>query len=281
MPLLLLVSFVWAFSFGLIKGRLGGLDSSFISAVRLGLALLVFLPFLRLRGIKLRLAFTLIAIGAVQFGLMYLAYNQSFKYLPAHEVALFTLTTPIFVTLFADALERNFRLRALLAALIAVAGAAIVITKSMVTATSLVGFGFVQLSNGAFAIGQVLYRRRRLSNNELNDRQVFALLYAGGFAVTAPLMLVQTDFIALAINQSQIATLLYLGVIGSGVCFFLWNLGATRVSAGTLAVFNNAKVPLAVICSLLFFNESANLPRLLIGGALLIAAIALAKKTKA
>ena len=280
MPLLLLVSFIWAFSFGLIK-RLSGLDSSFISAVRLGLALLVFLPFLRLRGITLRLAFTLIGIGAVQFGLMYLAYNQSFKYLPAHEVALFTLTTPIFVTLFADALERSFRLRALLAALLAVAGAAIVITKSMVTTTSLTGFGFVQLSNGAFAIGQVLYRRQRLCSPGLNDRQVFALLYAGGFAVTAPLMLAQTDFSALALAQSQIWTLLYLGVIASGVCFFLWNLGTTRVSAATLAVFNNAKVPLAVACSLLFFGENTNLPRLLIGGALLIAAIALAQKAKA
>lgn len=281
MPLLLLVSFVWAFSFGLIKGRLGGLDSSFISAVRLGLALLVFLPFLRLRGITLRLMLTLLGIGAVQFGLMYLAYNQSFKFLPAHEVALFTLTTPIFVTLFADALERSFRLRALLAALLAVVGAGIVIAKSTVTASSLAGFGLVQLSNATFAIGQVLYRRERLRSPELNDRHVFGLLYAGGFAATLPLMLARTDFGSLALAQGQIWTLLYLGVIASGVCFFLWNLGTTRVSAATLAVFNNAKVPLAVACSLLFFNESANLPRLLIGGVLLIAAIALAEKTKA
>jgi drug/metabolite transporter (DMT)-like permease len=248
--------------------------------VRLGLALLVFLPFLRLRGITFRLALVLIGIGAVQFGLMYLAYNQSFKLLPAHEVALFTLTTPIFVTLFADALERSFRLRALLAALLAVAGAAIVITKSTVTATSLLGFGLVQISNATFAIGQVLYRRERLRSPTLNDGQVFALLYAGGFAVTLPLMLARTDFSSLALNRGQIATLLYLGVIASGVCFFLWNLGSTRVSAGTLAVFNNAKVPLAVACSLLFFGESANLLRLLSGGALLIVAIALAEKTK-
>jgi drug/metabolite transporter (DMT)-like permease len=278
--LLLLVSFVWAFSFGLIKGRLSGLDSSFISAVRLGLALLVFLPFLRLRGVTLRLALTLIGIGALQFGLMYLAYNQSFKHLPAHEVALFTLTTPIFVTLFADALERSFRLRALLAALLAVAGAAIVITKSAVTATSLIGFGLVQLSNATFAIGQVLYRRVRLGSPGLNDRQVFALLYAGGFAITLPLMLAQTNFSSLALTQGQLATLFYLGVIASGVCFFFWNLGSTRVSAGTLAVFNNAKVPLAVVCSLLFFGESADLLRLLLGGTLLIAAITLAPKAK-
>jgi len=277
-PFLLLVSFVWAFSFGLIKGRLGGLDSSFISAVRLGLALLVFLPFFRPRGLSLRLTLTLVAIGAVQFGLMYLAYNESFKHLPAHEVALFTLTTPILVTLFADALDRTLQVRALLAALLAVAGAAVVAFKTNLVAGSLIGLGLVQLSNGAFAIGQVLYRRVRVSSPSTNDRQVFALLYAGGLAVTLPLMLARTDFGSLALNHGQVWTLLYLGVIASGLCFFWWNLGATRVSTGTLAVFNNAKVPLAVACSLLFFNESTNLPRLLIGGGLLLAAIFVARK---
>ena len=280
MPFLLLVSFVWAFSFGLIKGRLGGLDSSFISAVRLGLALLVFLPFFRTRGLNWKLAFSLAAIGAVQFGLMYLAYNESYKHLPAHQVALFTLTTPILVTLFADALERTLRGRALLAASLAVAGAAVVAAKENMLVGSLTGFGLVQLANGAFAIGQVLYRRVRAQNQGINDRQVFALLYAGGFAVTLPLAVAQNDFGSLALTPSQTWTLFYLGVIASGVCFFGWNLGATRVRAATLAAFNNAKVPLGVACSLLFFGESANLPRLLIGGMLLVVAIALAEKTK-
>jgi len=51
---------------------------------------------------------SLVAIGAIQFGLMYLAYFVSFRFLQSHEVALFTITTPIFVTLFADALARRF-----------------------------------------------------------------------------------------------------------------------------------------------------------------------------
>jgi len=279
-PFLLLVSFVWAFSFGLIKGRLGGLDSSFISAVRLGLALLVFLPFFRPRGLSLRLTLTLVAIGAVQFGLMYLAYNESFKHLPAHEVALFTLTTPILVTLFADALDRTLQVRALLAALLAVAGAAVVAFKTNLVAGSLIGLGLVQLSNGAFAIGQVLYRRVRVSSPSTNDRQVFALLYAGGLAVTLPLMLARTDFGSLALNHGQVWTLLYLGVIASGLCFFWWNLGATRVSTGTLAVFNNAKVPLAIACALLFFGEHADLADLSLGGVLLVAAVLLAETRK-
>ena len=99
----------------------------------------------------------------------------------------------------------------------------------------------------------------------------------GAFLVTLPFMLFRTGFELPALNPTQIATLFYLGILASGLCFFWWNLGATRVNAGTLAVFNNAKVPLGVACSLLFFGETADLPRLAVGGALLIAAVAVAE----
>lgn len=277
MTLLLLVSLLWAFSFGLIKG-LTGLDAAFISAARLALALLVFLPFLRLRGLAPRTGLALAGIGAVQFGLMYLAYNESFRFLRAHEIAVFTLTTPVLVTLLADASERTLRGRALLAALIAVAGAACIVVKTTPTAGTLAGVALVQLSNCAFALGQVLYRRLRAQAPALRDRDVFGLLYAGALAVTLPVSLVRTDFAALPLTPANLGVLLYLGVVASGAGFFLWNLGATRVAAGTLAVMNNAKIPLAVAVSLLVFRETADVPRLLAGGALLAFAVGLAGK---
>lgn len=275
---LVLVSFLWAFSFGLIKGRLAGLDSALISAARLGLALLVFLPFLRLRGVSLRAALVFTGIGAVQFGVMYLAYNESFNHLKAHEVALFTLTTPILVTLLADALDRQFRLRALAAALIAVAGTGLMVFQGNALRPTLLGLALVQLSNLAFALGQVWYKRFRATQPSVKDRDIFALLYFGGVALTLPLALTRIDFATFTLTQSQVLTLLYLGGIASGLGFFLWNLGATRVNAGTLAVMNNAKVPLAVACSLIFFGESADLPRLLFSFALLAIAVWLAEK---
>jgi carboxylate/amino acid/amine transporter len=277
MPYLLIVSFLWAFSFGLIKGRLAGLDSAFISAVRLGLALLVFLPFLRSRGLPRRTLLALAGIGAVQFGLMYLAYNESFRHLQAHEVALFTLTTPIFVTLLADALDRRFRRRALAAALLAVGGTGLIVFQGQALRPTLLGLALVQLSNLAFALGQVGYKRLRASQPALRDRDIFALLYGGALALVLPLALARMDFASFTITPSQLLTLVYLGVIASGLGFFLWNLGATRVSAGTLAVMNNAKIPLAVACSLLFFGESASLPRLLLSLALLATAVWLAE----
>src|SRR5688500_12180456 len=130
MALLIIVSLIWAFSFGLIKRYLVGVDSTFVATARLGLAMVVFLPFLRLRGVAWKTMFSLAAIGVVQFGLMYLAYIESFRFLKAYEAALFTITTPIFVTLFADALDRTLRPRALGAAALAVVGTAFVAVKS-------------------------------------------------------------------------------------------------------------------------------------------------------
>lgn len=276
---LILVSFIWAFSFGLIK-RLTGLDSAFISAARLGLALLLFLPFLRVRGLATRTGFAFAGIGAVQFGLMYLAYNESFRFLKSHEIALFTLTTPILVTLLADAFERMLRGRALFAALLAVAGGACIVVKTTAVSGTFWGITLVQLSNLAFALGQVLYRRLRLrpESHALRDRDVFGLLYAGAFAVTLPATLLHTNFAALPLTATNLGILLYLGIAASGLGFFLWNLGATRVRTGTLAAMNNAKIPLAVACSLLVFGESANLPRLLIGGALMVIAVWIAER---
>ena len=280
MLLLVLVSLLWAFSFGLTKGLTAGLDGTFVATARLFLALLVFLPFLRLKGVTLRTAATLAGIGAVQFGLMYLAYNESFRYLPAYQVALFTITTPILVTLLADALDRKFRARALFAALLAVLGTAVVVFQSGALDATLRGFLFVQLSNVAFAVGQIAYKRLRARQPTLRDRDIFALLYIGAFTVTLTFTFTLTQVSTFTFTLTQSLTLLYLGAIASGLGFFLWNKGATQVNAGTLAVMNNLKVPLAVACSLLFFGESADLPRLLVSLALLAAAVWLADHKK-
>lgn len=273
---LVAVSLLWAFSFGLTKGLTAGLDGTFVAAARLGLALVVFLPFFRWRGLTPKLAATLVGIGAVQFGIMYLAYNESFRHLHAYEVALFTLTTPIFVTLISDALDRMFRPRALLAALLAVIGTAVVVLSGAPLGPTVTGLLLVQLSNLAFAFGQVAYVRVRKHHPSLRDASIFALPYAGAFILALSVMLVRD--VSVTLNEKQLMTLLYLGVLSSGVAFFLWNVGATKVGAGTAAAMNNAKIPLSIACSLLFFGESADLPRLAVSLVLLGAAVWLAER---
>ena len=272
---LAVVSLIWAFSFGLIKQRLGGVDPSLAAAVRLLLASLLFLPFLRVRRIPLRLTGELLVIGTVQFGLMYLLYMAAFRFLKAHEVALFTVFTPFFVTLINDWDERRLHRRALLAVAIAVLGAGILVYRGLHWESLLRGALLVQASNFCFAFGQIRYRKVMATVPHLRDHEGFAYLYLGAAAVTTLVAAWSVDLSTVTLTPEQGLALLYLGLLASGVCFFLWNLGARRTRPGTLAVFNNAKIPLAVACSLLFFGEHANLLRLLAGGGLMLAALIL------
>jgi len=82
-----------------------------------------------------------------------------------------------------------------------------------------------------------------------------------------------TDYSVLHLIPKQIYTLLYLGILASGVCFFLWNFGAIKVNAGTLAVFNNLKVPLGVAASIFVFNEDGDFTKMIFGGIVIGAAL--------
>lgn len=275
MVYLWLVSIIWAFSFGLIKNQLAGLDANFIAMARLAISLLVFLPFLRVKNLSLKKKLQLMLAGAIQYGIMYISYNYAFTYLKAYEVALFTVFTPLYVTLTNDAFRRKMHWLSLLAALVAVAGTGIVRLGGVIQSDLLLGFFIVQISNLAFAFGQVFYKEimTGVESEKADNLQVFALLYLGGFLTAGLTSAGLTNWRNFQISGQQILVLLFLGSISSGLCFFLWNVGARKVNSGTLAIFNDLKVPLAVLVSLLVFGEQANLLNLLFGGGLVLLAL--------
>jgi drug/metabolite transporter (DMT)-like permease len=278
MPLLLLVSLLWAFSPGLIKHFLGDLSSPAIATVRLGLTFLVFLPFLRPRLLAPSTSAWLAGIGAIQFGVMYLLYLQAFKHLQSHEVFLFTILTPLYIVLFEAALDNKLVPRHAAAALLSAIGAGVLVWREVGTPDAMIGFVFVQGSNFCFAAGQIAYKRTRPALARVkSDAPLFAWLALGGFIATALVSAPVTDWSAFSPTTRQWQVLAFLGVIASGAGFFLWNLGLTRVNAGTLAALNNAKIPLGVLVSLLVFNESTDPVRLAISFVLLAAAVSIAE----
>jgi len=279
MLLLLLVSFLWALSPGLIKHFLGDLPSPAIATVRLGLTFLVFAPFLNPRQIARSTAVWLVTIGAIQFGAMYLLYLQAFKFLLGHEVYLFTIFTPIYVVLLDAALTKNMGWRPLVAAVLSVIGAGVVIQRSAGTANVMIGFLLVQGANLCFAAGQIAYKRTRPALARYSDTSLFAWLALGGFITTALVAAPALNFSLAGFSptSTQWLVLAFLGLVASGAGFFIWNRGLTQVNAGTLAALNNAKIPLGVAVSLVVFHEHAQLERLLISLALLVTAVVLAE----
>jgi len=284
MTYLLTASLLWAFSFGLIGRFLIGVNPSAVAFIRLSISFVLFAPLLRFRGMRLGLILKLMLIGAVQFGVMYVAYIRAYRYLQGHQVAVFTIFTPLFVTLIYDRASHRFHLDYLLAALLAVAGSALLVWAEKDVSGTLVGVLLVQVANLCFAFGQVGYKLLRDRETErtgghevMEDASTFGLLYLGAVIVTGAVAGLTTDWGEFSLSRTQVLVLLYLGLLPSGIAFFLWNLGARRVNAGILAAFNNVKIPLAVLVSLLVFGERANLPRLLIGGGAILGGVLFAR----
>jgi drug/metabolite transporter (DMT)-like permease len=275
MSYLLLVSIAWAFSFGLIKGNLAGVDSNFVSFTRMAFALLVFLPFIKFKKITGWKFLLLMLDGFLQFGIMYIAYTASFRYLQAYEVALFTIFTPVYVTLINDTFNKKFNPAFLLTSLLAVAGTFVIEYGQAVNPGIWWGFLLVQISNLGFAFGQIYYRRLMANEAELKDRDVFGILYLGAALGTGAVTLIFAPLNSLQLTSTIWWTLAYLGIFASGICFFLWNLGARKINAGALAIFNDLKIPLSITVSLLIFGEKTNLPALLSGGGIILISLLL------
>lgn len=276
MTYLLMTSLIWAFSFGLIKNQLTGLDANLVSFLRLFISLLVFIPFLNLKKLKIKhknksIVFHLLIIGAIQFGLMYSTYIYSFQFLKAYEVALFTILTPIYVTFVNDLLnKKGIDLVAALSAILAVLGAGVIVYRRLGDDLFVTGVVLVQISNLCFAVGQIYYRNLMQKLPEVSHSEIFAIPYLGGALITLIFSFTTANWNTVVINSSQLFTIVYLGLVASGIGFFLWNKGTTLVKTSTLAVMNNVKIPLAVLCAILIFGESTNWARLLIGGGIML-----------
>lgn len=265
------VTLLWAFSFSLIGVYLAGqVDSWFSVLMRVALASLVFLPFLKFRNIPKALIAKLMTIGGIQLGLMYCFYYQSFLLLSVPEVLLFTVFTPIYVTLFYDFLKGRFSPWYLITALVAVAGA-VTIKFAGVNDHFLMGFLVVQGANLCFAIGQVGYKYvMEQEEIDLPQHTVFGYFYLGALCVATIAFTLMGNLDKLPTTSLQWGILIYLGLIASGLGYFVWNKGACMVNAGALAVMNNALVPAGLVVNILIWNRDVDLVRLSIGGGIIL-----------
>ena len=74
--------------------------------------------------------------------------------------------------------------------------------------------------------------------------------------------------------------LLYLGIIASGLGYYLWNSGSLRVDSGILAIMNNAIIPVAIGVNAIFWGVDFDVYKMIIGGFLIVLALFLQVKFK-
>lgn len=268
------VTLIWAFSFSLIGIYLSGQVDSYLAVlIRVVLAFLVLLPFFRPRQVPLPTLVALTAIGAVQVGVTYQFLYHAFAYLSVPEVLLFTIFTPLWITLIDEVLlrKRHLPLRWWLGSALAVGGAAI-IRYNEISRNALTGFLLIQAANLCFALGQVAYKRLRIAQPQ-QQVQTFACFFLGASLVSGLGTWLFTDWQKIPDSVTEWLILIWLGLGASGLGYLCWAMASKRVNTGQLATMNNLLIPAGILVNVLFWNQPAHWPRLLTGGAVIVVAI--------
>jgi drug/metabolite transporter (DMT)-like permease len=263
---LILACLLWGPSFGLIPILMEtyGLDSYTLGVLRMTFALILFLPVFRPHKYVRKKRLMLTLLGGLQFGVMYLTLFLSYKFMKGYEVALVTIFTPLYVSILDHLLIRkNLRLRSVFCVLLAIFGAGLIRYARVETGSDFwIGFGIMQICNLSFALGQVLYRKLMNKTQRLEDMHVYGWLYTGALTVCILGWMILGDPLPSLRHLQSLplpawGIILWLGLIPSGLAFFMFNHGALHVDPHTLAIFNNLKIPIALVIALLIFRQQS------------------------
>ena len=284
---LLIASLLWGPSFALIPILLRdphSMNATTLAFFRMFYSFILFLPLLRVHVIARRKRVLLTGLGALQFGGMYVLLNLSYNFLVGTEVLMLTVFTPLYVTML-DLLITRKRggWRMWTGVLLAVVGAAVIRYARPDSDHFWQGFFLMQGSNIAFALGQVGYRRLLPDMKRFGDMHVFGWMYLGAVIICGLFWIFFGEPIDALSRMREMSLsgwmiLLWLGLVPSGLAFFLFNHGALLTSATTLSIFNNLKIPLGMLTLMLIFrmwDHIENWPRFLIGAGLMLVALAL------
>lgn len=273
MHLLWLVTAIWAFSFSLIGEFLAGVVDPYLAvASRMLLALLLFLPQLLRHNTPPRLAAQLAGIGAIQLGLMYLLLYHSFLYLSVAEVLLFTILTPVYISLLDHLWQyKTLHFRWLGPAVLAVLGALVMRYQSL---SDHFWFGLLLLqgANLCFAFGQVAYRRLALGDTKA-QRHSFGWFFVGASVICFAAVLLFANWQKLPQTPLHLSILAWLGFVASGLGYWLWNAGARQVNADQLAVMNNVLIPAGLLVNFVFWQHTVNWLTFALGSLLILASL--------
>nr|WP_158706834.1 EamA family transporter [Candidatus Phycorickettsia trachydisci] len=212
---------------------------------------------------KLILGF--VALGSIQYGVTYITFVKAYLYIDKdiHYAILFLSMVPIHIALIGMVYEGKLSYVNLFTSVASFLSILLIYNDHLrFNSKILESFAFAQIANFCFAYGQVTYKRIQEKLPGVKDSDVFALMLLGALIVVMIATTVSGGWNFLAqVSHKQFGVIFYFGTVVSGVCMFLWNKGACKVTDGTLAVMNNFKIPLGVLVSTILFQQKTDLTK--------------------
>lgn len=237
----LLTIIIWSNTFVSSKILLhNGLSPAEIFAIRFALAYVAIIPFThsKLWCDNLKDELLMLVLGATGGALYFLAENTALKYTGVSNVCLLVCSAPLLTALLARWFGKSEKMssRLITGSLIAFAGAALVIVEDWKhMQLKLLGDMLALCGALSWAVYQLIIKRMcGKYSTVFITRKVFAY---GLLTIAAFFVFDHPSFPLDSILHPVVAgNLLFLGIIASGLCFWVWNividhLGAVATSA--------------------------------------------------
>jgi drug/metabolite transporter (DMT)-like permease len=275
---LALLAGIWGWSFLFIKVAVAGMTPSTVAGVRVALGAAVLLSVVRARGLRLPRGrvwvrhFVVVALVGSALPFTLLAWGE--QHISSALSAVLNASTPLFAALFAGLLLGE-RLRPLQVAGLGLGFVGVAVAVGLgvkdLTGSALGGELAAVLAGVGYGLAFV-YTRRHLTTLPPVVAAFGQLLAAT--TLLAPLAVVTSVRQGLDLTPTRVAAIVLLGALGTGIAYVLSyrliaDLGPTRASLVTYLI------PIvAVTVGVVFLDEAFSF-RLVLGGGLTIAGIAL------
>lgn len=276
--LAMIANILWGTSFLASKYTLQTWGPFTASALRFLLALPVMVIALRRMGFKIRLPRTdewygLALVALTGFGLLYPLQLAGLTKITSGLSAAIMLTSPLFVIVFGHLiLKETISFRKIVALVLGLIGGLVLLNifDAKVSFTSnevRVGAGLTFGASISLALSAIATKKIA---HKVDAANMTFWSIAIGLVILVPLAVVESAKNGFNMPTTEsLVSLIYLAVICSALCFFIWNRAIARSTPKEIATTMHIKTPTAVLLGVLVANES--LTAQLIVGTLIVA----------
>jgi drug/metabolite transporter (DMT)-like permease len=275
---LALLAFIWGWSFLFIKVAVEGMTPPTVAATRVALGFAVLLTVVRVRGLRLPTGtvwwrhFVVVALAGSVLPFTLLAWGE--QHVSSALTSVLNASTPLFAALFVAAFLgerlRPVQVAGLLLGFVGV-GVAAGLAGADLAESSLAGEAAAVLAGVGYGIS-FAYTKRHLVG--IPPLVAATGQLAAGTALLLPAAVVTTVRDGIALTPRRVLAISLLGVFGTGIAYVL-NYRSIAELGPTMASVVTYLIPVvAVVVGVVFLDERFEL-RLLVGGALTVAGIAL------
>lgn len=200
----------------------------------------------------------LILLGAIFFTISSATFNISLRLTEASRGALLIATVPLWSVLLARAAKKeHLTTRQICGVLLTFAGVSIVLAERGLTFgttyVSLAGDTLMLVTALCIAAYGVL-AKRMLGRYSAMTVTTYAMIF--GTSLLIPFIFREDPSLALArMRTGTLIVVLFLGIFGGAIVFFLWTFALTRLSPTQVAVYVNLNPMIATVLAATLLSE--------------------------